>query len=243
VARAKRTDRAEARRRYRAAIQAEAIEADEADDTGTSPSGAGARAAEASAPRNGRPAPPPSGRVGLVTAFRLSARPADVRADLAALPWIVRHTKAIWVPTLLIVASSALILLPGGIHNQWTALAYYAFVFPPPMASAFLAGILTPRGAWLAGGVVGLISAIVFAPMAPTLASAAQAPARTDPVWSIGYAFIASPVFGMAVGAFAGFYRRFLAISNPNRGRARQRSGGRRPGQRAVGSRATVRRR
>ena len=31
-----------------------------------------------------------------------------------------------------------------------------------------------------------------------------------------GYAVVVSPLFGLAVGGFAGYYRRFLYLSNPN---------------------------
>jgi hypothetical protein len=44
-------------------------------------------------------------------------------------------------------------------------------------------------------------------------------------VQNIGFLILLGPLFGVAVGAFAGFYRRFLAMSGPPRDRAPRKSG------------------
>ena len=80
MARAKRTARAEARRRYRAA----AAEIDESLDEAT-PSGRSSRRRAASAERE--PGQTPA-RMGFGAAFRAAIHPVNVRADLAALPWL-----------------------------------------------------------------------------------------------------------------------------------------------------------
>lgn len=218
MARAKRTDRAEARRRYRATLAESSAEPDSEDSV---------EVEAAPSPRR-RPAstPPqaqvsPTARVGIVEAFRRAAGPADIRADLAALPWLVRNTKAVWLPAVVVAVTTALMALPQTASNQWVVFAGTALIYPPPMATSFLAGILAPRASWLAGAISGLMAAIGFAVLVISgrLPVAPEAGAREA---LVAYAALSSVTFGGAVGAFAGFYRRFLALSNPNRGRRAQ---------------------
>ncbi len=99
MARAKRTQRAEARRRYRAANALdEPIEFD--DDT--VPATSSGRSTTTGAPK---PAAT-SARMSIGTAFRTSFRPLNVREDLASLPWIATHTPALWVPLLVTIGSA-----------------------------------------------------------------------------------------------------------------------------------------
>lgn len=224
MARAKRTDRAEARRRYRAALAARRTEA--------APDASAPAAPARSTPREERPAPPGtgSGRVGLVAAFRLAAAPADLRADLAYLPTLVLRTKAVWLPSLLLAAIAVVFVIPGAATNVVVALAFQTFLVPPPMAGPFIAGLLAPRAAWLAGGIVSLIGAVFYAGAilaVPETRSVLEA--RPDLALS---SILAAPSFGILVGAFAGFYRRFLRLTSPNQGRRPSRSANRRaPGR------------
>jgi len=93
VARAKKTDRAEARRRYRA----ETAPADVgATDEGDAPAST-ARATRAATPAYATPA----GRVGIGTAFRTAFHPVNIREDLAALPWLLR-SRAFLLPNVVL---------------------------------------------------------------------------------------------------------------------------------------------
>jgi hypothetical protein len=212
VARAKSTDRAEARRRHRAATAAAVAE---------SPSLAVPSAAARTS--MGGPAPAGPARTGIFGSFRGAIRPIHLREDLLDLPRLATRTFAVWVPSLLILAVFGLFEASGGnISNQSVqALAFNLFVFPPPLAAAFLAGILTQRSSYLAGGIVGLLAGILFATY---VLSATFAPANGVAVTSdirlqnAFYALLVSPVTGVAVGGFAGFYRRFLRMANPNAG-------------------------
>jgi hypothetical protein len=222
VARAKRTERAEARRRHRAATAT-----DPAADTidGTAPETAAGRATTSTAgkaPTGSRDAVP-AGRMGFAEAFRASIRPLHVRADLAALPWIAVHTKALWIPVLITVASTvAVIGTQGGTVSQFM-FAY--FIQTPAIGGVFIAGFLAPRASWLLGVIVGLVSAACYSilvlgfpatiyPAAPPAADTARDVALS--------AFILSPVIGAFFAAGAAWYRRFLAYSSPNRGRRSQ---------------------
>ncbi len=214
MARAKRTDRAEARRRYRAALAAQRASA----------------AAEAPEPSPPRPPQrqdrsqvpmPGGGRVGTVAAFRLAATPADIRADLSYLPTLFRGTKAIWLPSLVLAAIVAVFLLPSARENTIVVLVFQTFLAPPPMAGPFLAGLLAPRAAWLAGGIVALVGAILYA-LALLAVPETRAAVEERPDLAL-YAILAAPSFGILVGAFAGFYRRFLRLTSPNQGRRQSR--------------------
>ncbi len=219
MARAKRTDRAEARRRYRAALAARRAEPT-AEAAPPSPT------PRTTSREERGPAPGPGGRIGLVAAVRLAAAPADIRSDLAYLPTLVRGTKAIWLPSLLLAAITIVFLVPGAAQNVVVALAFQTFLVPPPMAGPFVAGLLAPRAAWLAGGIVAIVDAALYAGAVLALPETrATIAARPE---LVVYAVLAAPSFGILVGAFAGFYRRFLRLTSPNQGRRSSRSGSRR---------------
>jgi hypothetical protein len=112
VARAKRTDRAEARRRHRAQLASDAIDTSgESEDVEPESPSAGGRRDEP--PPGRRPAasrPQPPERLGFIAALRGAYEPAHVRADLAALPELLR-SRAIIVPALLVLASAIVLIL------------------------------------------------------------------------------------------------------------------------------------
>lgn len=237
VARAKRTNRAEARRRYRAALaeDAELLEGDEAaeavDAAEAVEAPAERRVASAVAPRPRRapaPAAAPPPRGGLGSAFRASFRSPDVAADLRALPGMLLH-RSVWLPVLLTVGSAAFFAavtppIPadatnvGGSAEQVIAsLLFQYFVFSPPVASIFLAGFMAPRASYLTGAIAGLAGAICFALIVA---------ARVGPFVQLDDAavnqyiasgVVASPLAGIFFGGAAGWYRRFLTLANPNR--------------------------
>ena len=167
MARAKRTERAEARRRNRSlagAPQDLDLELDEAvDEEEPSPAPARnyrARRAELGTAARRDASPPP--RPGFVAGLRRAAAPADVVADLRALPSIALHSKALWVPLAAIGGVTALFFIPGISRNPLVALLGNLALQPPPMILPFLGGMLAPRGAWLVGGIVALANAIAY---------------------------------------------------------------------------------
>jgi hypothetical protein len=220
LARAKRTGRAEARRRNREMART-GTQADEADLD--APAGAAASA------RTMRPQRP-----GIRAAFRESFRPLDVRGDINAIPSLLRH-RSVLVPAGLTLASSALFLAlgPGGSPDPSattggttdlpleqilvTFLAQY-FVSTPPVGAVFLAGFLAPRAGWLTGLIAGLVAAICLTAL--IIVGNASGALTNDDV--AGFAFVAftlSPSAGVVFGGAAAWYRRFLQLTNPNRNR------------------------
>ena len=241
MARAKSTDRADARRRHRAIVAAAAVTAaatapaDELDDgttPGTSASTAPASSAKASTTRSGTTssatkssstrtgtrtaADQPAARPGIMTAFRGAVRPVNLRSDIAYLPELVLHTRAVWLPSLAVIGAGLVTMIAP--TNQITQLLAQVFIAPPSLAGPFLAGLLAPRATYLAGGIVGIVAAFVLT-IAIALIPSALFSGPVDRQAIILYALLVSPLFGLAVGGFAGYYRRFLFLSSPNRQR------------------------
>jgi hypothetical protein len=296
VARAKRTDRADARRRYRA-TQSEAQELDgaEEDEPASTPAASSTPRSEtrrAGPVRSGPARPTGSGartqvappqRPSFTGAFRAAARPFDIRSDIAYIPTLVLRTRAVWIPALAAIASGALFLASQPLGSNGLAnLAFQLFVLPPTIAGSFLAGILAPRATYIAGGIAALVGALVFSfavavtpislsaatitptpapapsasaaaapsvdasasPVASAAPSASPVPAPATPnatdadkIGAIAQSILLSVPFGIAIGAFGGYYKRFLYLSNPSRQRRaeeqqRQKSQRQQPGKR-----------
>lgn len=237
MARAKRTERAEARRRYRAATAPD-LDTDIEDSAGVEPSAGRSSAGRRTASSAARPAA--SGtteRVGFVDAFRLSIRPPHVRADVAALPWIAVHSNALWVPILITIVAT-IVTAATGATDMVTGLLFTYFVVYPAIGGVFIGGYLAPRASWLVGVVVGLVSAACYVSLGvANLLPAARVGGPSfadqfaaDPRAIVVSAFIFSPIMGAFFAAGAAWYRRFLRLSSPNRNRRPSQTAKQRPG-------------
>jgi hypothetical protein len=231
VARAKRTERSEARRRYRAATTGVAGDGDEALETPEIPAAAVPRGYRDRRPASAAdPVSAASARPGFFGALRAAVGRVDIPGDLRALPSIILRSKAGWVPALAILVMTVALLIPSIASNQLVVLAGNVILQPPPMIIAFLAGMLAPRGAWLMGGLMSLLSGIAYVVVVTINTDVLVTPLGFTYVVSadqkLAYAtnvLVTAPLFGIAVGAFAGFYRRFLNMSTPQRQAARKR--------------------
>ena len=209
MARAKKTDRAEARRRARVVAttnEAAAGEGSGGGATGQAKSTGGGVAAGSA----------PAARPSITGAFREATRPVDLRGDIRRIPWLITRTPAVVVPSLLVIGAAIWYATSGG-GSSLSSFAFQLLVYPPPQIGAlFLAGILTDRMSYLAGGIVGLVCGIVFTlylafvPIPATVLQGTQLQAY------MLYGLVLSPLSGLAIGGFAGFYRRFLRRANPN---------------------------
>jgi hypothetical protein len=235
VARAKRTDRAEARRRYRATL-IDDLEPNEEDDSSSdeeAPSPASTARSRGRAVSNSPSGPPP--RPSVIGALRAAFRPTDLRGDLAALPSLLRN-RAFFIPLALIVGATALVLVTSGRDPLILSIVPY-FLAPPPVAPVFLAGFLAPRASWLIGGLLGVVSQIAYVMLSssPTLQPATGAPATAGIAADVlVYSSFVAIVGGAFYAAAAAWYKRFLALANPGRAarttgkpadRSRRRSG------------------
>jgi len=101
-----------------------------------------------------------------------------------------------------------------------TPLLFAYFVQTPAIGGVFLAGFLAPRASWLLGAIVGLVAAVGYVAV---LALVPGALGPTPPAGTLqsvaASAFVLSPILGALFSAAAAWYRRFLRLSNPNRGR------------------------
>lgn len=223
MARAKRTGRAEARRRYRAEVVAR--EADAAETTETTPR---AESTRRPADRGSVGTTAPSARPGFLDGLRTAMQPANVRADVVSAPSVLRSNRLLWVPFLIVAVSGAVALVPGALDYNIPQLLATTFVFPPPLIAPFVAGLLAPRAAWFFGFLAALLGAVFFAIVVATTPVPGATFTPEVRLQYIGYAFVSS-IFGALVGAFAGFYRRFLRTTGPARQSDRARRATARP--------------
>ncbi|MHB8672493.1 MAG: hypothetical protein ACYDAK_02285 [Candidatus Limnocylindrales bacterium] len=206
MARAKRTDRAEARRRYRAEA-AEAAATEIPDDDEAAPAGAaGARPGSAAARSAATTGLTP--RPGFLGAFRSAYHVADIRGDLRALPGLVRG-RAFLVSSGLIVATLVVAIATTGVPNAITALVVALFLGPLPIGAIYAAGALAPRASYLLGAIASFLGTLGLVVYAVTVTR--SVPSIADVV----YAFVFYTVFGGVIGAGLGFYRRLLRALNP----------------------------
>jgi hypothetical protein len=226
VARAKRTDRADARRRHRAQLLAEgrldpgAIDAEGAGDDGSPTATDAARATRSTVtrPRAGaaRPGldpvrPAPAG--GIRNAIRQAFRPLNLREDLALLPRLLLH-RAFWLPSLLTAVTAALVIAFQG-REQISQFAATYFLAPPPIGAIFLAGFMAPRASYLLGALVGVVSSLLLTLTAATVSTLVEGGATPAEVLIPSLSI--SPLAGIFFGAAAAWYRRFLYLASPVR--------------------------
>ncbi len=252
MARAKRTDRNEARRRYRAeqAALAEAPEVDVDDEPEPPPSGRGPRSSSATG----------AARPSIVGAFRGAFRPLDLRGDIAVIPAVATHWAVLVSASVSIIATVVFIAatnelgasldmtkpnpLEGQTISSASNLSYLVislFVAPPPAAGAFLIGFTAKRASWIGGLIQGIVAAACYA--AVVLSPAGRVlvgGANVDTVVLSAVAF--SPLGAAFFAATAAWYRRFLNMANPNRGARRPARSNNRQKSRPATGRSSARR-
>lgn len=236
MARAKRTQRADARRRYRAA-QAEAVSGDVLDEDGepiaaataTSSTSASASTGRSSAGRASQPAPE---RPSITAAFRSSFTPLDLRGDLRALPRLL-VTPSFGLGVLITAVAAFAVPVFGS--NGATITLYQYFSGPEPLGTAFIVGFFAARASYLLGGVIAVISfafqAIAISVGGYDAAAAATVPplTRSDILGQLVYQLAVSIPMAAFFAAAAAWYRRFLRRASPNRQAQQASSSGRRP--------------
>lgn len=251
MARAKKTDRAEARRRYRLSegldMTPDALPAEPSKPSGfvralhtalpilpdpTEPAPAPvapvrkAQNGRREQPRGAMPAPAKEslGYRNLYEALRGSLQKPDFQQDIYWFPAVATRTLSLIVPGGLVAIVGILMLIPATSTNEYVLKLGGFLVSPPSAAMTFLAGLIAPRSSWLVGGIVGAIASIFCIAWLLVVPDANLGfSGFTDKSIEILYAAVFSPVAGLAIGAFAGYYKRVLAAQN-KRGRAQRRN-------------------
>ena len=240
MARAKRTDRAEARRQYRAylAAQAEARAAaaeTEAEEPAES-AGAVGRPARTRAVQTGAQ---PGQRLGMFAAARAAFRTPTYVDDLRNIGPLVFRTNAIW-PVAAICLIAAVVAYTRITPESTTtsdpiiAITIQFILSPIPLLPPMLAGFLAPRSTWLAGALAALISSLTL--LALVTATSLKLEGSTTSITSANVAGITISLlaeaipFGALIGAASGWYKRFLNLMGGGRQRGRSKpSGQKRP--------------
>jgi hypothetical protein len=225
LARAKRTDRTEARRRYRAEL-AGAAPADIETKT-------------AVPVKDSAPVAVPGARPSIMAAFRGAVRPLDVRGDIRALPVIIRERGVLISIGVAVLATAVFVIATNELGASLdftlaeplkdktmpaaTSISYLAislFVAPPPAAGGFLIGFFAKRASWLTGLIFGVVAAtcysiLIMSPAGRLLTGQNSA----DPF--VLQAWVAGPIGAALFASAAAWYRRFLDLANPGRGQRR----------------------
>jgi hypothetical protein len=212
VARAKQTDRAEARRRYRQTTTEVPGDDDAALDFGERrPDATPARSAQA---KKGEQKP--AGRPGFTAAFRQSYRPPHVREDILALPSLVRNRGFLAAIGMVIVGAAVVAIFPNytGSRFAWELLVWPGSALAPQLVAGFFA----PRASYLLGLLVGIVQGVVFTLFLTTFAERLGTTLPADQIGSLlSTSFLTGPISGALFAAAAAWYRRFLALSSPAR--------------------------
>ena len=229
MARAKRTDRADARRRYRLAQEGGGYRSQRTrgrhcrtQHAEQWPLGSRRRRPRVATSRPktpARPNTPPAPR-SFTDSLRVAFHRPDVRADIASLPWLLR-TRAFLVPLALVVAGvAALVVAP---NNPAAGLFFQLFVLPPAMAPIFIAGFFAKRASYLLGLIIAIVDVIGYAIFVyaalPALSADPVSVARQQEL--LVSALAVGPLSGIVFAAGAAWYRRFLSFSSAQRNRTR----------------------
>lgn len=221
MARAKRTDRTEARRRHRA------DQAAVAGYTGVAADGASTSATATAAGSNASVTPTVE-RPSITSALKGAFRPLNLAGDLRALPKLLLHWS-FWGPAAATIVTTVvyIVVAQGRTTDSpsdtlWVVvnLAFQMFVFPlpAPAGSAFIAGFGAPRAAWLIGLLIGVISAVCFAIILGLVSASLTSSDTTVDVSTYALqGFLVAPVGASLFAAGAAWYKRFLNLANPNR--------------------------
>ena len=100
---------------------------------------------------------------------------------------------------------------------------YQFILLPPPVTSVFVAGVLTPRGGWLVGAIVGLASSVAFVALVAIHGQPNNPSAVLTPAGALEAIVALVPLY-ILLGGFAGWYRRWLlSMQQRTRRRAEER--------------------
>lgn len=220
MARAKQTNRADARRRYRQTLTQSEAEAEPSADEEAPAAGAGRAPARPTA--QGGQARPSIG-----AAFREAYRPAHIREDLAALPGLLILATPARIPLTRTVINvpwflvSALLVIAGFVAYLASptngAFVFQLLALPPggPTLPILLVGFMATRASYLQGLLIGLLDLALVGLYAAFVPAAATTNATLTDI--VGTAAITGLPTSVLFAGAAAWYRRFLSLTSPRR--------------------------
>jgi len=202
LARAKKTDRAAARRRHRALV----------GETGT---GASGQTGAASPSEPGTGAPPP----GLFGGILSSIRRPNVLEDLRATPSVLLARPWILAPFGLVIVGAVLAAV-GNLASGSIEATAVALLLAQPTLLYFVVGYLAPRGSYIFGAALGLFAAVLYVVIVLNKLGPEATGGGDLTSGALSYALI-QVMSGALFAGFASWYRSFLRTAGE---RNRQRS-------------------
>jgi hypothetical protein len=163
VARAKRTDRAEARRKYRAYLLAQE-EADAAESEGSdSPAKPAISRPVRDRYQDSRSESVPPVRMGIMAAARTAYHTPTYRSDLRYFRTLVFRSNAVWPIVLICVLAGGYSVMRLNDYSTDPILpVIFSFIFYPPLIPPMLAGFLAPRATWMAGLIASFLCTVTM---------------------------------------------------------------------------------
>ena len=235
MARAKRTNRTDARRRSRAAQFAADAEAGAPEAEAAPPPARrrGTAPAAPEAPTGSARAGSSGPRPGIMSSLRAAYRPVQLREDIASLPQLLVQpavlaaaVAAVFVAAYFAIAygpavsgvatgdAQGLVNVYGS--NQLPAMLFSLLLGTPPAPGAFLIGYFVKRSAWLGGLLFGLVAAACFTVLVLTPAGRLLT-GDNDKAPYILEAWVLDALGAMLFAAASAWYRRFLRLATPPR--------------------------
>ena len=243
MARAKRTDRAVSRRRYRAAMLEQGQGDPETDEIEVS------RANARPARNSGTEPAMPKGRVGMLSAAKLATRPVHYLDDFKYAPTLIFRTYAIWPTMLISLAGLAFGLTQNDFNSGGFQLVLTFWLSLPALLQPMIAGFFAPRATWLAGIIASVFTSLCYTVLViwATSVNLANLPANFRlesgkflPA-ALQFAINAFP-FGALLGAASGWYKRFLTLGGIGTPRTPPNKQKRQSGRQAAARRPSARR-
>ena len=174
-----------------------------------------------------------------MASFKAAYRPVDLRGDLRAAPKVLTHWGVLASCAIAIVASAIFIVATNdfassidytlsdpmagktiGTASNLSYLVISMFVTPPPAAGAFLIGFTAKRASWLGGLAFGIVAAFCYVAVLSSPAGRLLTSGHSSDAYIVQAAALA-PVGAALFASAAAWYRRFLDLANPNRGKPR----------------------
>jgi hypothetical protein len=117
----------------------------------------------------------------------------------------------------MVASAIAAIVAP---NQPVVVFAAQTFVYPPALIVLFICGFFTKRASYLLGSILGVVNVLVYGALLAYGVRTGQAlMSDRELLLLVGNVALLSIPSGALFASLAAWYRRFLALTSPNRGR------------------------